>query len=123
MELVMLTFFPLSGQGPLGRTLMKMIPQHFTTSLWETGKLSQPWTSGAQISLQRVAIVPHKKFMVFIDDETLDPKCYWHGTVEELRQESREEKVDCISSTLCFLCLTYVFLVGLGQNQVVLENE
>jgi len=65
-----------------------------------------------------VAIVPHT------ESKTLDIDCYWHGTVEELRQESPEGKVGGISSPL-FLCLTYLsfFPEGLGQGQVVLEKE
>jgi len=76
---------------------------------------------------KRVAIVPHTESMIFANHETLDTDCYWHGTVEELRQEGPEGKVGCISSPpfVCFLCLTYVclFLEGLGQGQVVLEKE
>ena len=38
--------------------------------------------------LQRMAAVPHRESMLFLKDGcTIDPSCYWHGTVTDLRQD------------------------------------
>jgi hypothetical protein len=37
--------------------------------------------------MQRVMIIPHKDSISFTAEGSVDPSCYWHGTVEELREE------------------------------------
>jgi len=93
-----------------------MILKPFTISLWETGRPSA-LASGAHISLQRVAIVPHT------ESKTLDIDCYWHGTVEELRQESPEGKVGGIPPFVSVLDISVFFFRKVWAKSGVLEKE
>jgi hypothetical protein len=52
--------------------------------------------------------------MSYLDEETLDPACFWHGTIEELRKEPRAQEKVGFSSI--FQAYYSRHLVGLGQS-------
>lgn len=43
--------------------------------------------SSLQLYKKRVVVMPHANAMTYLNDGALDPACYWHATIEELRKE------------------------------------
>jgi hypothetical protein len=60
--------------------------------------------------------------MSFVDKDTLNPSCYWHATIEELREEPGRRGKVC-PQALSFFPLRSMFFLGLGKSEVVLEES
>ena len=91
-----------------------MIPAHFTTSPSDRGMSSPSHMPHPHSRMIRVVVMPHVQSMSYLDEETLDPACFWHGTIEELRKEPRAQEKVGFSSI--FQAYYSRHLVGLGQS-------
>lgn len=60
--------------------------------------------------------IPHVDSMSYTDNGALDPACYWHGTIEELRGKGDKVSISCLSSS------HYLQGVGMGEGKMVLEE-
>jgi hypothetical protein len=63
--------------------------------------------------------MPHANAMTYLNDGTLDPACYWHTTIEELRKEpGKQEKVSVVVNSL----YSTSHVADLGHGEMVLEE-
>jgi hypothetical protein len=69
------------------KLVMWMIPVCFTTFLWVKGELGPYIMPHFHNGMIRVVVMPHVRSMTYLDEQTLDPACFWNGTIEELWKE------------------------------------